>query len=320
MRPYAHGGPILNSERNIHAWRANVVGWSLVAAISYTAMAAALRWATTDFDPLAVGFWKALFCVPLVCIGLAWSGQSTSAPSSKAINSGGHIVLIAASFLQGISFILLSYGLTVLPIATVTFLAATRTLLVLILAAFIERTFGDWRKWLAVFMGLTGVALIVQPGVDFGGWQSTSILIAALLTSVAAILITRAAQDAPPVSVLRSLLCGEALFAIFLLIRTSITIEGWRLGVIGAASLGHVVCLFATIRMLQSVGYGSTALLEYIRLPVSVVFGLIVFNEALEWPALLGGAAIFTGLVVGLHKDAPNETSHGRPERKQNAA
>jgi drug/metabolite transporter (DMT)-like permease len=285
-----------------------VVGWGLVAALSYTGMSAALRWSAAGFNPLVVAFWKSIFCLPLLFVWIVtgWSNRARLTPVQRQpLSIGSRVGLVVASLLQCTSFVLLTYSLTVLPIATVTFLAATRAIIVLTLLNVLEHRFGDVRRWIAAFLGLTGVALIIGPTDGFADWRVFPVLIGAMLTSIAAVAIGSASRKTTSLNVMQFLACGEMIFIGILPLYMSVGIDKWRLVVLAAAAAGHLVCLFATIQMHRSVGSGSTALLEYLRLPSAALFGVIALNEALSWGEIAGASAIFLGLLIGVRTDNP---------------
>ena len=285
-----------------------VAGWGLIAAISYTGMSVALRWSAIGSSPLVVAFWKSIFCLPVLFVWVC-AGRLTRTPSVRvrreSLPIGSRIGLVVASLLQCTSFILLTYSLTVLPIATVTFLAATRAIIVLTLANALEHTLGDVRRWGAAFLGLAGVALIIQPTNGFADWRVFPVLMGAMLASIAAVAIGNASRKTTSLNVMRFLACGEMVFVAILPLYMSVGIDQWRLVVLAAAAAGHLICLFATIQMHRSVGSRSAALLEYLRLPSAALFGFVALNEALSWGEIAGASAIFLGLMVGVRTENP---------------
>ncbi|MBA3053537.1 MAG: DMT family transporter [Sphingomonadales bacterium] len=186
------------------------------------------------------------------------------------------------------------YASTHLPLATATTLSFTRPLWIVILARLLLGEQVSLIKWGAVGLGFCGVLVMVQPGASGGAALAQGAAIASsLLFAMSFVSIkSMAADNNPLVIMVWSCLLGVLFSAppAALMWRVPSPGDALVLGGLGLASLAAFAC------MLKAMSFSGAAALmpmDYLRLPLITVVGIVLFNEH-PGVAALGGA----GLIV----------------------
>nr|WP_303695062.1 DMT family transporter [Brevundimonas subvibrioides] len=201
--------------------------------------------------------------------------------------------LFVRSLLATVGMILLLYTYEAMPMAEANALSFTRPLWVVLLAAlFLRETIGPSRI-AAVLMGFVGVVIIMRPwgaGVAVG-WPHLAALFSALCLAGTITGVKSLTKDLSASSILVwSSIMGELLCLPFAL-------ADWRW-----PSVGDLIPLFLIgllsaanqVLFIKGMAVGEAAVLapiDYARLVLSVIAGLLVFGE---WPD------VFTWLGAGV--------------------
>ncbi|CAN5139695.1 DMT family transporter [soil metagenome] len=201
--------------------------------------------------------------------------------------------LFVRSLLATVGMILLLYTYEAMPMAEANALSFTRPLWVVLLAAlFLRETIGPSRI-AAVLMGFVGVVIIIRPwgaGVTVG-WPHLAALFSALCLAGTITGVKSLTKDLSASSILVwSSIIGELLALPFAL-------ADWRW-----PSAGDLIPLFLIgllsaanqVLFIKGMAVGEAAVLapiDYARLVLSVIAGLLVFGE---WPD------VFTWLGAGV--------------------
>lgn len=201
--------------------------------------------------------------------------------------------LFLRSLLATVGMILLLYTYEAMPMAEANALSFTRPLWVVLLAAlFLRETIGPSRI-AAVLMGFVGVVIIMRPwgaGVAVG-WPHLAALVSALCLAGTITGVKSLTRDLSASSILVwSSIIGELLCLPF-------AIADWRW-----PSVGDLIPLFLIgllsaanqVLFIKGMAVGEAAVLapiDYARLVLSVIAGLLVFGE---WPD------VFTWLGAGV--------------------
>jgi drug/metabolite transporter (DMT)-like permease len=201
--------------------------------------------------------------------------------------------LFLRSLLATIGMILLLYTYEVMPMAEANALSFTRPLWVVLLAALFLRELIGPSRIAAVVMGFVGVVIIMRPwGADVAvGWPHLAALFSALCLAGTITGVKSLTKNLSATSILVwSSIIGELLCLPFAL-------ADWRW-----PSTGDLIPLFLIgllsaanqVLFIKGMAVGEAAVLapiDYARLVLSVIAGLLVFGE---WPD------VFTWLGAGV--------------------
>ncbi|QDS94493.1 EamA-like transporter family protein [Roseimaritima multifibrata] len=197
-------------------------------------------------------------------------------------------------------FYVLAIALTPLSAATVILQA---TPIVVIAGAAI--VFGEkvgWRRWVAVFVGLAGVLIIVRPGTD--SFSMLSVLaVLGMLGFAGRDLASRAAPLSLSTSVLGfygfvAIVVAGGLYSIWDAKPYVWPTMQVALGLLGAVTFGVVA--YAGLMKAMRIGQVSAVTpFRYSRLIFGIGFGMLLFDEPLTAPMLIGcGLIAVSGLFI----------------------
>ncbi|NRB04070.1 MAG: DMT family transporter [Rhodobacteraceae bacterium] len=193
-------------------------------------------------------------------------------------------------------------AIALIPLSTATVILQATPLVVVLGAVVIFGETVGWRRWLAIFTGLAGVVIIVQPGSD--GFSALSLL--AILGMIGFAGRDLASRVAPAtVGTLRlglygflSIVLAGGLYAFWERLpfvtpdaATSLTMLGAVLfGVLGYACL---------MKAMRTGDVSAVTPFRYTRLLFGITLGVVIFGETLT-PAMLTGSAliVLSGLFV----------------------
>jgi len=192
------------------------------------------------------------------------------------------------------------FGIGLLPLAEVFALEFTVPIWTMLIAAFFLNEKVTRNKLSAIFLGTLGVLVIVQPGYALINYASIVVLGSAVCFAIShASTKTLAITESPITSWL--LMCMIQL-PIGLLLAWSNWVwpqgEQWFwLTVIGLSALSAHYCL---ANAMQYAEITTIITLDFFRLPLIALVGVIFYSEAFELPLLVGGGLMLIGNLIGV--------------------
>lgn len=193
-------------------------------------------------------------------------------------------------------------ALWLIPLSAATVILQATPLVVVAGAAVIFGEKVGWRRWAAVFIGLSGVAVIVQPGTD--SFSALSILaIIGMLGFAGRDLASRAA----PASLSSSVLGFYGFIAIVV---AGVLFSGWQakpfvmpddeawLYLTGAV-LSGVAAYTCLMNAMRTGDVSAVTPFRYTRLLFGIALGIVLFNEELTLSMIAGsGLIVLSGLFI----------------------
>lgn len=197
-------------------------------------------------------------------------------------------------------FYVLAIALT--PLSSATVILQATPLVVVAGAALVFGEKVGWRRWSAIFIGLFGVVIIVQPGTD--SFSILSVLaIIGMIGFAGRDLASRAAPTTLSTFILGlygflSIVVAGAMFSVwqgvsfvYPDIRTSL----YLLGAV-AAGVAAYSCLMKAMRTGE---VSAVTPFRYTRLLFGITLGVVLFDEQLSSAMVLGsGLIVFSGLFI----------------------
>ena len=252
--------------------------WVLMSGVTFVAMTTLVKHLSGDYPSHVQNFYRQtgslIVAIPFL---LRSPGQVLFVPRSTMP------ALFMRSLLATIGMILLLYSYEAMPMAEANALSFTRPLWVVLLAVlFLRETIGPSRI-AAVLMGFVGVVVIMRPwGTDVAiGWPHVAALFSALCLAGTITGVKSLTKNLSASSILVwSSIMGELLSLPFAL-------ADWRWPSPGDLIPRFLIGLLSAANQLlfiKGMAVGEAAVLapvDYARLVLSVVAGLLVFGE---WP------------------------------------
>jgi drug/metabolite transporter (DMT)-like permease len=271
------------------------MAWMTLAMLAFALTDMVLVFATRA---LPVGQVLFLFGLGGAALFGIWAGLQGHRWVSPVLLMRPVMLRNAAEVLATVSFV---FALSLIPLSTLSAVIQANPLLVTLGAALFLGEKVGWRRWLAIFVGLFGVLLIVQPGAE-GFDPNIWIAVAAAIGLSLRDLATRPVPREVPTPLLASY--SFASVSLAGLVAMPLT-GGWvtpspamALIIPGAVLLG-MVAYFAITAAMRVGEIAVVTPMRYTRLVFAFAIALVVFDESLDPLTLVGVAIVIaTGLFT----------------------
>jgi drug/metabolite transporter (DMT)-like permease len=267
------------------------VMWMLASAFCFTIMAASIKWlALRDYSESQMLFFRTAAGVILLAPIMIRGGRSvweTKRPWAMARRCIGSAFGVMLGF----------YAFANMPLATAQSLSFARSLFVVLLAMLLlHETVGPLRR-AAVAVGFLGVIVMLRP-TDFRlDMPALASLASAMLLAYTIVTVKDLSRDHSTLSLVVYMNAATTLIAL------PFAFFGWRnptwpdAAVFALLSVAGVFAQTFFTRGLAAGEASLMALMDYVRLPLAALAGLIVFHEMLDaWT--IAGAAIVIGSTI----------------------
>ncbi len=272
----------------------------------------AVKWIGGDYPVLEIVTFRSLVALPLTLLLFRYEGGKGLPTTPRP----------RLEYVRGI-FFFLSYtthfmGLAALPLAEIAAIKFSSPLMITLLSVLLLGELVGPRHWLALLVGFLGVLLIVRPGLASFNMGSLFILLSVLFYALATIL-TRKLQTTDSsatmayysslVYLVATLILAPLLIAIgdFPDAHPSIAFlfRSWSmpslLDLIIMSGLGLVWAggMYFLARAYSVAQASDVAPFEYLALPISMMWGFLLWREAPTWLTLAGATlTLGSGLYI----------------------
>ncbi len=286
------------------------VSFLVLGILIFSLQDVAVKGTGGDYPILAIVIFRSLTALPLTLLFFRFEGgrgiPTTRRPGLETVRGLCYFLSYTTYFM----------GLASLPLAEIAAIKFSGPLMITFLSVVMLGERVGPRRWLALLVGFMGVLLIVRPGLSAFNMGSVFILLSALFYALAA-MFTRKLQTtdssatmayysslvyllATVVLVPLVILVGDfpgAHPSIAFLFRTWATpslLDGSIMTGLGLVWAGGMYFLARA----YSVALASVvAPFEYVALPISVLWGFILWQELPGWTTWAGASlALFSGL------------------------
>ncbi len=195
------------------------------------------------------------------------------------------------------------YGIALIPLAEVFALEFTSPVWVAILAAPLLHERMTPSRWLAVGLGIVGMLIILRPGLAVIQPAALAVLGAAACFALTFILTRKLALVESPLAILFYMNAIQLPLALAPAMAHWVTPSPvlwlWAL-VIGIAGLTSNYCLARAMALADATVVGP---MDFLRLPLIAVVGLVFYGEQLDWLVLGGAAVMFCGILTSIRAE-----------------
>lgn len=270
--------------------------WMSGAIVSFSAMAVAGRAVRIDHDTFELMLYRSLIGLVIV---VAFAARSGTLGQIRSDRLGLHALRNLCHFAgQNLWF----YALTIIPLAQLFALEFTSPIWVMFLAAVFLNERITRARLATAMLGFVGVLFVARPNIS---GIEPGVLIAAL----AAIGFAGSAITTKQLTKTDSITCIlfwlTAMQAVFGLLTAaadlSVTLPSLRatpwIGLVAICGLGAHFCLTKAL----SIAPASVVMpIDFLRLPLIAVVGMLFYGEALEIWVFVGGGLIFLANFVNI--------------------
>lgn len=275
--------------------------WMAGALASFSVMAVSIRLLSGGMGLFQILFLRSVVGLAVVTV-LAWGfrhGWSSVRSRQPRVQVLRNLVHFAGQWCW-------AAGIAFLPLATVFALEFTTPVFAAILAVLCLGERLNRGRLAMIGFGLIGVLVVVRPGATLFDPVAAIVLLAAFCYASAHALTKRLTRSDPALAVLfwmsavqLPLGLGPALF-------DWAPVSWAALPAVLALGLSGLTAHYSVARALALADATVVVPLDFLRLPLIAVVGLLLFGEPLDPFALLGGAVIVVGIWVGIAHE------HGR--------
>ena len=270
--------------------------WMIGAITAFTLMAVAGRAAALNLDTFEIMFYRS--CVGFAIVMACTVGFGTL-DQVRADRLGLHFIRNVAHFTgQNLWF----YAITVIPLAQVFALEFTGPIWVILLSPLILKERIRPLGIAAAIIGFIGILLVAKPGATTISPGIVAAALCAIGFGLTAI-FTRLLTKTQTITCILFYLTGmQAIFGLIcagldgdMALPTAMTLP-WMI-LIGIAGLTAHFCLTKAL----SIAPATLVMpLDFLRLPIIAVVGIILYAEPVDIWVIVGGTLIFAGNYVNI--------------------
>ena len=196
-------------------------------------------------------------------------------------------------------------GIGLLPLAQVFAIEFTVPLWVLIIASIFLSEAITRRKLVSVALGLIGVAVIVKPGVQIIDVGGLVMIIASLCFAVTFILSKSLLTTEHPLTVVFYMTLIQLPLGALMAGPDWAMPESWTWPWVMAIALTGLSAHYCMVKAMQIAEVSVVISLDFLRLPIIAIIGMLLYGEPFEVSVILGG-----GLML-----LANLVNHWRPQK-----
>jgi len=280
--------------------------WMMGAITSFSAMAIAGREVSFALDTFEIMMYRSVVGVLVVAIVLTATGKWAQVSRQRL---GIHLIRNAAHFTgQNLWF----FAVTVIPLAQVFALEFTSPLWVILMAPFLLGERLTRTRSLAAFGGFIGILIVTRPSpetINIGVITAASSAIFFAVTSIMTKRLTRVEHVG---SILFWLTTMQLVMGILIagydgdVTLPDPTTAPWLI-LIGVAGLTAHFCLTNALAVAPAT---VVVPIDFTRLPVIAVLGMLIYNEPLNIWVLCGAIVIFTANYLNIIDAKTPNTEH----------
>jgi drug/metabolite transporter (DMT)-like permease len=261
--------------------------WMLVSAVCFTAMAACLKLLAQNgysesqmvFARCAAGF-AAILPFALRAGGDVWAVARPRPLFFRCLYS-------TLGFFGGF------YAFAHMPLADAQAITFSRVLFIVIFAAWILKERVQWRRWTAVGVGFAGVVMMLRPEGAAFGWPAAAAVVSALFFALAIITVKDLTRDHSTLTLVLYTNAFTTVFGLPFVFSGDWLMPdpiGWFLLILlGLTGVGAQSCY---VRALSKGDASLMGLIDYVRLPLAIAMGLLLFGETPDTMGMIGAAVI----------------------------
>jgi len=270
--------------------------WMLGAVVSFSSMAVAGRAVSFELDTFEIMMYRSIVGFVLVICVARLTGHARSITTRSP---GLHLIRNLSHFTgQNLWF----YAITMIPLAQVFALEFTAPLWVLVLSPLVLGERMTRVRALAAVIGFTGILIVARPSPETINAGTLAAAAAAIGFAGSILATKRLTRTETLTCILFWMTATQIVFGVVCagldgdIALPSPASVPWLI-VIGCAGLMAHVCLTTALSIAPATVITPV---DFLRLPLIAVIGLIVYGEAIDAFVMIGAAIIFGANYLNL--------------------
>jgi len=295
----------LPSQRGDTAATLRAAAWMLGAVVSFSTMAIAGREVSFELDTFEIMMYRSVIGLALLLIVASVTRTRHTITGRKP---GLHLVRNVFHFTgQNLWF----YAITVIPLAQVFALEFTSPLWVLILSPLVLGEKLTSIRILAAVFGFIGILIVTRPSAETVNIGTLAALGAAIGFAGSIIATKRLTRSETLTCILFWMTFSQSILGVICagfdadIALPSIESTPWLM-LIALGGLGAHFCLTTALSMAPAT---LVTPVDFLRLPVIALLGLVLYQEQIELLVILGAAIIFGANYLNLWSETRRKTA-----------
>ena len=273
---------------------ARALMWMAVALGSFSSVAIAGREAARGATTLEMMFYRCLISLAIVLaavlLGPGLKAMRTTRVGLHGLRGGVHFIA---------QFSWLS-ALTMIPLAQLFALEFTAPIWVALLAPLLLGERLTRTRLAAAALGFAGTLIVAQPGSVALNAGVVLALVAAVGFALSMLATKFLTQSERPLCILFYMFLIQTALSLLLLLGGIRVPDLETMGWIGAIAIAGLSAHYALVRAFSLADAIIVAPMDFFRLPLIAVVGIVVYAEAFEPIVLLGGLVVIAGNILNL--------------------
>ncbi len=267
--------------------------WMLGALFFLCGMAISGREMSIELNAFQITFIRSFVCLAVILLLLCVVGFDKVRTAQKKM----HVARNVIHFGGQTGWL---YGIAILPLAEVFAIEFTAPIWTAILATIILKERLSQHRLLAILLGFAGIMIILRPGLAAIQPAAFVVMFAAICFASTYVFTRHMSTSETPLTVIfyMNLVQLPMGLAASLPAWTLPSLDLWPwIVLLGVSGLGSHFCFAHAFRHADATVVSP---LDFIRLPLIAVVGLLFYNERWDLLILAGGAVIFSGNLLNL--------------------
>ncbi|MCL4766341.1 MAG: DMT family transporter [Hyphomicrobiaceae bacterium] len=276
------------------------LAWMGLALASFTSVAIAGREAARGATTLEMMFYRCLMSLAVVLVivllGPGLKQMRTTRLKLHMLRGGVHFIA---------QFSWLS-ALTIIPLAQLFAIEFTAPIWVALLAPLLLGERLTQTRLAAAALGFAGAVIVVQPGTVALGPGVALAFVSAIGFALSMLATKTLTQGESPLRILFYMFLAQTALSLLLLVG-GVRLPDWEtMGWIGALALTGLAAHYSLVRAFALADAIIVAPMDFFRLPLIAVVGVVIYAEPFDPIVLLGGLVVIAGNVLNMRGERRN--------------
>ncbi len=269
--------------------------WMVGTLASFTAMALSVRELSDSMSTFQLLFFRSLVGLFVIGFLLSRSGWAQIKSQQLGLQIFRNVVHYGGQFGWFV-------GIALLPLAEVFAIEFTVPIWTMIIAIPVLGERLTLIRLIVVAIGFSGVLVILRPGSEIVDIGAMAVLAAALCYAIAHVLTKKLSRTDSTLSILFYMTVVQMPLGLIPSLGDwywPLPMEWPLIIIVGLSALSAHYCLTSAFRLADA---SVVVPLDFLRLPLAAIVGVMLYNEPLDPYVFIGAAIIMVGIVLNIKK------------------
>ena len=271
--------------------------WMGGAVLSFSAMAIAVRELLRTMGSFEILFLRSVVSVAILVAVLPFSGFKVLRTQRFGMHAARNVLHFGGQYTW-------VYAIGRLPLATVFAIEFTMPVWTAVLAILILGETLNRGRAIMLVLGLAGILIILRPGITEVSPAALVMLVGAFAYAAVMIVTKRLSQSDSALAILFYMAVVQLPLgfvpALSGWVDPALSDAPWIIAVGGSGLVAHF-CMTRAFRIADAM---IVAPIDFLRMPLIAMVGVLFYGEPLDMAILLGAAVIFAGTYYSIRRES----------------